>query len=159
MFFKPGVRSEQVVAADGGGEGLGGLRDVEGERMTRLLQRGELAVEEGGRGEVAGARVEARGELCARAVKVDEFHAAGVGDELIAVGFLERGAGEDGVFAGGEAGVDVGAHGGEPRGAVGVGEGFTGGEFGDVGGRVKIVGIGKVPAEGVGEQAADGGFA
>ena len=33
-------------------------------------------------------------------------------DELIAVGFLERGAGEDGVFAGGEAGVDVGAHGG-----------------------------------------------
>lgn len=76
--------------------------------------------------------------------------------QVVAVAFFEGGAGEDGRFACFQMAADNVVKAVEPGDAVGVGEGDTGGHFGDVFGRVEIVGVVEGAVEVSGEQTADG---
>src|SRR4029077_2455476 len=83
-------------------------------RRRRLLQRRELAVEERGRHEVIVTGGDAPRDQFAVAFEEDEAHIAALADQDIAIGALERRAGDDAVIAGFAGIVDPGGDGAQP---------------------------------------------
>src|SRR5688572_1056719 len=82
-------------------------RHVHDDRVRRLLERGELAVEEIGGEEVPLAAAEALFDQLPRSLQVDDLRVRVVAAKDLAVRLLERRAGDDGVLLGRETLVDV----------------------------------------------------
>src|SRR5580700_7642887 len=88
----------------------------------RLFQRRELAVEQRRRHEMVVAGGNAPRDQFAVALEENQPHVAPLADQNIAIGALERRAGDDAVVAGAARFVDPGGDGAQPRPAIFVGQ-------------------------------------
>src|SRR5208337_1372500 len=88
----------------------------------RFLERGELAVEERGRHEMPVACGQPARDQLATALEKNDLHVGALADEDIAVGALERRAGDHAVIADAARRIDPGGNGMQPGPAVLVGE-------------------------------------
>src|ERR1700716_808904 len=94
-----------------------------------------------------------------RAFQKDEADIVPPIHEDIAIGALERGAGDDGVLAGLANPLDLGGDRSQPRPAVFVGQGLAGTHFDDIARWMKLVGVFEGPVEAFGELVRDGRLA
>src|SRR5579883_2315717 len=88
---------------------VGRRRDIDGDRVARLLERSELAAQEAGRHEMAGTAREALLDQGFAALEVDEAQLRAALGKKVAIGLLERRAGHHGVVAAAALGIDRGA--------------------------------------------------
>ena len=126
---------------------------------ARPLQRLELAGEQARRHEVPLARGEPGGDQILRSVEKDDADIVAAVHENVAIGALQRRAGDDGAFTGGREAVDLVGNRLQPRPAVLVRQRMAGAHLRDVACRVKPVAILVAPAESSSEMIGDGALA
>src|SRR5262249_6409623 len=102
---------------------MGRDRDDDGVLIgLRLFERGELARKQRRWHEMAVTRGNPARDQVLAPFEIDETHVRALIDENVAIGTLERGAGDDTMIAGFARRVDPGGNGLEPGPAVLVGE-------------------------------------
>ena len=105
------------------------------------------------------ARGEAGRDQILRSVEKDDADIVAAVHEDVAIGALQRRAGDDGALAGGREAVDLVGNRLQPRPAVLVRQRMAGAHLGDVACRVKPVAVLVAPAEPPGETIGDGALA
>ena len=121
---------------------------------VRRLQRLELAGQQARRHEMTFSRGEPARDQFLRAVEKDDADILASMHEDVAIGALQRGAGDHGVLAGLADPVDLGGDGLQPGPAILVGQRLAGAHLGDVAGGVKPVAILVSPAQPFGQRFA-----
>ena len=131
--------------------------EMEWRRAAR--EGGELAVEQAHRHEVPFAGPHPSFDEVPRSVEVNEPYLRFTATQGVAVDFLEGGAGDDPAAADRLFGFHVAANRAQPRPAVFVLERRARLHLGDVGGRVKSVGIAELPAQALAQSLTQRGLA
>ena len=121
----------------------------------RLLERGELAVEQLRRHEMIGARGDAARDEILIALEIDQPDVLPLADENVAIGPLERRAGDDAMIAGAPRGVDPIGDGMQPGPAILVGERLAMVHLLDVSFGMKPVAVFVKPVQTMREHGAD----
>jgi len=126
---------------------------------VRRLKRLELAGQQPRRHEMTFAQHEPARDQIRRALEIDDADIGPSMDEDIAIGALQRGAGDHGMAAGLADPVDLVGDRLQPRPAIFIGEGLAGAHLGDVAQGVKPVAILVAPAQSLRQLFADGALA
>ena len=108
---------------------------------------------------MAFARGQPGGDQLLRAVEKDDADIVTSMHQNVAIGALQRGAGDHRVFAGLANPVDLVGNRLQPGPAILVGQGMAGAHLGDVAGGMKPVAILEGPAQAFGQLFADGALA
>ena len=122
---------------------------------ARWFQRRELAVEQAGRHEMPFAVAHPVADQLPIPFEIDQPDVAAIADQDLAIGLLERRAGDDDGLTLGATARDFVGDRLQPGPAIRVGEGLARAHLGDIGRRVETVAILEAPAEAPAERLPD----
>jgi hypothetical protein len=125
----------------------------------RQLDRGELALQQGGREEMPVPVPQPLLKPLTVEIQEDQPRLRTAIEQQIAIGPPQRGTGDHHRFPGRDASVHPGRDGSQPGPAVLVGERDAGVHLLDVLCRVEVVGVGETPVQPAGQHGADRGLA